>query len=273
MSADIELLALCRSNRSDCENLFSDLAPVQRSPWNWASRQVLRYIPDTGTVLDLASGHGNAWIMLDHAARGYSLELLDIIPAPDTLPERTNYTRCDLSRAVPAYEQSFDAIVSVSSLEHIPEPARLNVLEWSLRHLKPGGVMAMSFGHFIGIRDMAAVQRKLVEHPFFLDERGYGTYPPLNVRRILASLKVPEESIPSWAIEYPGFPLYDERQWLSDPELCAEAFESYPKLAADDDLRTVHSCEIFVAIRAPVALGEQFPAPRAVPDHNSTVQL
>ncbi len=24
----------------------------------------------------------------------------------------------------------------------------------------------MSFGHFIGIRDMAAVQRKMVEHPF-----------------------------------------------------------------------------------------------------------
>jgi hypothetical protein len=37
--------------------------------------------------------------MQDHAARRYSLELLDIIPAPDTLPERTNYTRCDLSRA------------------------------------------------------------------------------------------------------------------------------------------------------------------------------
>jgi SAM-dependent methyltransferase len=254
LNADTELLALSRSNRSDCERLFSDLAPAQRSPWNWASRQVVRYIPDTGTVLDVASGHGNAWILQDHAARRYSLELTDIIPEPDTLPERANYTRCDLSRAVPAFEQSFDAIVSVSSLEHIPEPARLNVLDWSLRHLKPGGVIAMSFGHFIGIRDMAAVQRKLVENPFFLDQRGYGSYPPLDVRRILASLNVAEESMPSWAMRYPGFPLYDERQWLADPELCTEAFASYPMLAADDDLRPVQWCEILVAVRAPVAL-------------------
>jgi SAM-dependent methyltransferase len=199
--------------------------------------------------------------MQHHAARQYSLELLDIIPAPDALPERANYTRCDLSRAVPAVEQCFDAIISVSSLEHIPEPARLNVLEWSLRHLQPGGVIAMSFGHFIGIRNMAAVQRKMVEHPFFLEEKGYGAYPPLNVRRMLESLNVADESIPSWAMQYPGFPLYDERHWLADPDICAETFESYPGLASDDDLRTVQSCEIFLAIRAPVALRQQFPAP------------
>jgi SAM-dependent methyltransferase len=257
LSADTQLLALSRSSFSDCERLFPDLAPVQRSPWNWASRQVLRYIPDTGTVLDVASGHGNAWIMPDHAVRRYSLELLDVLPEPDTLPERTRYTRCDLSRAVPAFEQSFDAIISVSSLEHIPEPARLNVLDWTQKHVKPGGVIAMSFGHFIGIRDLAAVQRKMVEHPFFL-EKGYGDYPPLNVRRILASLNVPDDSIPSWAMQYPGFPLYDERDWQADPDLCAEAWDSYPVLASDDDLRTIRSCEIFIAIRAP-------DAPLAVP--------
>jgi len=262
LSVDIELLALSRSNRSDCENLFSDLAPIQRSPWNWASRQVLRYIPDSGTVLDIASGHGNAWIMKDHAARRYSIELLDIIPEPVTLPERTNYTRCDLSSATPAFEQSFDAIVSVSSLEHIPEPARLKVLDWSLEHLNPGGVIAMSFGHFIGIRDMPAVQRRLVEHPYFLG-RGYGTYPPLNVRRILAAFNVPEERLPPWAKQYPGFPLYDERRWLADSDLCAEAFESYPVLAADDALRTVQSCEIFIAIRAHGA--SEVPAHQAIP--------
>jgi len=261
LRTDTELLALSRSNRNDCEHLFPDLTPVQRSPWNWASRQVLRYIPSAGTVLDIASGHGNPWIMQDQAVRRYSLELLDIIPEPDTLPERTNYTRCDLSRAAPAFEQSFDAIISVSSLEHIPEPARLNVLEWSLRHLKPGGVIAMSFGHFIGIRDMAAVQRKFLEHPFFLNERGYFTYPPLDVRRILASLNLANESIPSWVMQYPGFPLYDEQHWLADPDLCAEAFESYPGLASDDDLRTVQSCEIFVAIRSPVAIRQQSAAP------------
>src|ERR1700722_18275592 len=244
----MELLALSRSNKGDCESLFPDLAPDQRSSWNWASRQVLRYIPDTGTVLDIASGHGNAWILQDHAARRYSLELLDIIPEPDALPERANYTRCDLSRSVPAFEQSFDAIVSVSSLEHIPEPARLNVLEWSLRHVNPGGVIAMSFGHFIGIRSMAAVPGKMGENPSFI-ERGFGSYPPPNVRGILASLSVPDESFPTWAMQYPGFPLYDERHWLADPDLCAEAFESYPSLASDDDLRTVQSCEIFVAIR------------------------
>ena len=43
--------------------------------------------------------------------------------------------------------------------------------------------------------------RKMVEHPFFL-EKGYGDYPPLNVRRILASLNVADESIPSWAMQY-----------------------------------------------------------------------
>ena len=134
MSADSELLTLSRSILGDCERLFCDLAPSQRSPWNWAGRQVLGYIRKR-TVLDIASEHGNVWIMQDHSARGYSLELADIIPEPDTPPERTNYTRCDLSRAVPALEQSFDAIVSVSSLEHIPEPARSNVLDWSLRHL------------------------------------------------------------------------------------------------------------------------------------------
>jgi SAM-dependent methyltransferase len=255
-SADSQLLALSRSSRSDCERLFPDLCADQQTPWNWASRQVQRFIPDTGAVLDLASGHGNFWIMQHHAARRYSLELIDAMSEPDTLPKRTRYTRCDLSRDLPPFEQTFDAIISVSSLEHIPEPARLKVLAWSLRHVRPGGIVAMSFGHFIGIRDMAAVQRKMVEHPYFL-ERGYGAYLPLDVSRILASLNVGGESIPARAMQYPGFPLYAERDWLADRDLCAEAFESYPKLALDADLRTVQSCEIFIAIRTPSALRQR----------------
>lgn len=114
----------------------------------------------------------------------------------------------------------------------------------------------MSFGHFIGIRDIAAVQRKMVEHPYFL-ERGYGAYLPLDVSRILASLNVGGESIPARAIHYPGFPLYNERKWLADQDLCKEAFESYPKLALDADLRAVQSCEIFIAIRTPSALRQR----------------
>lgn len=80
LSADSQLLAISRSSRSDCERLFPDLRTDQRTPWNWASRQVRRFIPDTGTVLDLASGYGNSWIMQHHAARRYSLELLDVCP-------------------------------------------------------------------------------------------------------------------------------------------------------------------------------------------------
>jgi SAM-dependent methyltransferase len=85
-----------------------------------------------GRCLDLGCGIGHSYELL--APR----ETVGIDNEPGVLKGQERETHCADMRALPFEDAAFDSVISVQSIEHVPDPER--VLEEVRRVLVPGGV-------------------------------------------------------------------------------------------------------------------------------------
>jgi SAM-dependent methyltransferase len=89
-----------------------------------------RWLPPRGRVLDLGCGIGHSYRLLD------GRETVGVDCEPAVLASQDRETAVADMRALPFEADSFDALVSVQSIEHVPDPAR--VLGEAVRVLRPG---------------------------------------------------------------------------------------------------------------------------------------
>ncbi len=149
------------SNAADCTRWG-----CAATPWNWASRWVVeRSAPQEGErVVDLSAGD-NAALRRAVLATGARLTLVDSFLLPQTLEPGCDAVRADMSD-LPFDDETFDAALSVSVLEHLTADARAAALREASRILKPGGRLVFTIGTFLNA-DNAATQERLRNDPFF----------------------------------------------------------------------------------------------------------
>lgn len=257
--AKLILLRLDRSNTKDLHVLFGK-DTSRYSPWHWGSAIVSSYIPSRGNILDLASGHGNPYIMrtitqfkfpwLEIFKRfSFRVELVDMLPPPgEKLLPYVRYTQCDLRNSTPPFTKSFDCIVSISSLEHLPEVARLRQFQWIKDSLSLNGIAAITIGHWIGIKNLEKVKDTFINHPRYVN-RKYGAYPPIDMKKILVSLGFEPGDLPNEASKYPGMINYNDLEWDNDETICKSFFSNYPELAKIPWMADIAVCEILIVVR------------------------
>lgn len=103
------------------------------------SQMYLRDKPG-GRLLEVGCGDG--WLLAALAGRGWLVEGLDFDPAAIAAARARGLTVRQGSLAEQAYaDETFDAVVMVHVVEHVPDPSRL--LSECLRVLKPGGAMVV----------------------------------------------------------------------------------------------------------------------------------
>ncbi len=65
----------------------------------------------------------------------------------------SNFQHHDLIRPLPFPDASFDVVLSQSTLEHLPPPARLACFQEAVRVLRPEGRLAVSIGLPLNVLD------------------------------------------------------------------------------------------------------------------------
>ncbi len=110
--------------------------PDEGSPWrraNWKFLEsVIQSLPLEAIVLDFGAGHGDFSEILNshvHIA-------LDVFPYDEV------DLVCDLGKIVPFKKKSFDAIILMNVLEHIPQPQ--NLMKTLTGLLRPSGKLIIS---------------------------------------------------------------------------------------------------------------------------------
>lgn len=112
-------------------------------------KYILDHLPDTGDVLEVGSGDGKILRTLAAQRPGLHLHGCDIRPWEN--PDEGMQFR-QMERDIPYEDGSFDAVLVVDVLEHVPDPAHL-VAEIA-RVLKPGG-------RFVGFVPIEGERRSL----------------------------------------------------------------------------------------------------------------
>jgi SAM-dependent methyltransferase len=108
-------------------------------------------LSQTARVLDVACGSGGPSLRLVRAT-GCDIVGIDIheqgianateAAAREGLAERARFERCDASERLPFPDETFDAVVCIDAINHLPDRPRV-VKEWR-RVLKPGGRIAFT---------------------------------------------------------------------------------------------------------------------------------
>ncbi|MFG2375044.1 class I SAM-dependent methyltransferase [Streptomyces sp. NPDC048504] len=124
----------------------------------WRTQDVLRRLLPTAPakLLDVGGGSGvhAEWL----AGDGYEVELVDPVPLhveqAGRLPGVT--ARAGDARALPAQDASYDVVLLLGPLYHLPERAdRVRALSEARRVVRPGGqVVAATINRFAGLHDM-----------------------------------------------------------------------------------------------------------------------
>jgi SAM-dependent methyltransferase len=223
----MEGVVLAYSNRPDCKRF--DLPAANWSPWNWASNWVLEAASPSAAdrVLDLGC-RDNPYVLAHARSVGSPTVLLDLAPpaAGVTLPPNVTFVRHDLTQRLPFPDASFDVVLSESSLEHLPQHARLACVAEAVRVLRPGGRFAVSIGVPLNMQDDHETIRAFASHPFFAD-RYCSVYCPVDIAAVLGALDAPP---PYNAALFPGFHGFDETRLLGDPQLL---FDRYGETVPD----------------------------------------
>ena len=124
----------------------------------WRTQDVLRRLLPAAPakVLDVGGGSGihAEWLVRD----GYDVELVDPVPLhveqASRLPGVT--ARAGDARALPSEDASYDVVLMLGPLYHLPERAdRVRALTEACRVVRPGGlVVAATINRFAGLHDM-----------------------------------------------------------------------------------------------------------------------
>lgn len=143
---------------------------VKAFQWPWAITRVLRHVPRGAAVLDY--GAGDCAVAGPLSQLGYRVTAVDPYQGNDGGP--TGFERYQaafpnvqfvpdvLSRSTRLPETQYDAILSVSVVEHVPLAAQADLADAIAHWLKPGGLL-------IDTVDFTARGKILVDFPF-LDE-------------------------------------------------------------------------------------------------------
>jgi len=124
----------------------------------WRTQDVLRRLLPTAParVLDVGGGSGihAEWLARD----GYEVRLVDPVPLHVEQAGRLPGVdaRTGDARALPAEDASYDAVLLLGPLYHLPERAdRVRALTEACRVVRPGGlVVAVTINRFAGLHDM-----------------------------------------------------------------------------------------------------------------------
>jgi SAM-dependent methyltransferase len=134
----------------------------------WRTQDVLRRVlpPPPARVLDVGGGSGvhAAWLRAD----GYHVELLDPVPLHVRQARRKGIpARPGDARELPEADDSFDAVLLLGPLYHLPDRAeRVRALAEAGRVARPGGVVAAAT-----ISRWAALHDGMLQGYFFDPER------------------------------------------------------------------------------------------------------
>lgn len=218
-------VVLAYSNLPDCRRF--GLAPASSNPWHWASNWVLDMARPAAAdrILDLGC-RDNPFVLQHGRVVGSPTVLVDLEPPPPdvVLPAGTTFQRHDLTRPLPFADGSFDVVLSESSLEHLPPPARLACVSEAARVLRPGGRLAISIGLPLNVLDDATTVEAFERHPFFAD-RHCSVYFPVSIAAVIEALGArPPYNAPL----FPGFSGFDEGRLLDDPQLAYDRYRDFP---------------------------------------------
>lgn len=124
----------------------------------WRTQDVLRRLLPTAPakLLDVGGGSGihAEWLARD----GYEVQLIDPVPLHVEQAGRLSGVdaRAGDARALPAQDASYDVVLLLGPLYHLPERAdRVRALSEARRVVRPGGlVVAVTINRFAGLHDM-----------------------------------------------------------------------------------------------------------------------
>jgi 2-polyprenyl-3-methyl-5-hydroxy-6-metoxy-1,4-benzoquinol methylase len=115
----------------------------------------IRSLDLRGHVLDFGAGAGNFTEALLRLNRFDKISAADLFEPPTFLPEAMQWFIADLNMPLPAESASFDAIVSIETIEHLENP-RAVAREW-FRLLKPGGTLIFTTPNNDNVRSLLTV--------------------------------------------------------------------------------------------------------------------
>jgi len=230
------------SNQADCQRYG-----CPASPWHWASRWVLERSGLTGreTIADLGAGINPITMPVYEKFTACAL-LVDKYFLPEQRQTSAKLIRilADIGE-LPFASGSIDAVISISVLEHLTGPDRLETMREIERVLRPGGRAVFTIGNYLHAGEEAIHLMRTL--PYFV-KRSYHSYPPINIKAMLDA--VPGlNPVDSDELEcMPGFEDYNEDAIASDPLLCAYYYKDYPELALHAALEKVVVHEIGLAL-------------------------
>jgi 2-polyprenyl-3-methyl-5-hydroxy-6-metoxy-1,4-benzoquinol methylase len=108
-------------------------------------RQILSACPPDARILDMGCGNGALTATLARA--GWRVTGIDTSPSGIRIAQRTysnvDFFRADATAPLEGFRaDSFDAVISVEVIEHVPEPRQL--VRNARRLLKPGGIVVFT---------------------------------------------------------------------------------------------------------------------------------
>jgi SAM-dependent methyltransferase len=239
---------LSYSNVNDC--LRWGLKPPNHSPWNWASNWVLHMARPTAgdRLLDLGC-IDNPYVLEHCEKENIDATFVDIDPKGFSvnLPKNITFIQSDLTCALPFEDESFDVILSESSLEHLPFNGRLYAFQEAIRCLRPGGRMALSIGLPLGFGNDPETISAFETEEFF-SQRHCCVYFPIDIRKIIdqyiKSYTTGTLLYPYNHSAFPGFDGYNEEQILRDPNILFDRYADHGDVPDVAKLRSVSVVEI-----------------------------
>lgn len=144
MRSERELL---RINR-EFYDTFAEEYSLSRAAINPGIQRTLAML-DQSAVLDAGCGDGRASRILPRHCRYVGIDFSAKLIGRAALTPGPQFILADLSAPLPVAPRSFPSIVCYAVLHHLPEPARLPLLQSLARTLTPRGRLALSAWQFL----------------------------------------------------------------------------------------------------------------------------
>jgi SAM-dependent methyltransferase len=170
-----------------------------------------RWVPASGTVLDLGCGYGE---FINNIPAGRKLAM-DLNPdAAQHLAKNVEFLHQDCSAPWPLAESSLDVVFTSNFFEHLPDKDCLNrTLQQARRCLKPGGRL-IAIGP--NIKFLHGIYWDFYDHQVYLTETSLGEAMELAGFSIEV---ITPRFLPFTMVEAPEYPMFFVRLYLALPVL------------------------------------------------------